>query len=405
MDKQRVLIVNKFYYPRGGDCVVTLNLERLLNNNGHATAIYAMKYPENIGSQWQDYFASEVDFGGPLKEKLRAARRTLGMGDIKQSFNRILADFKPDVVHLNNIHSYLSPIIAEHAHRYGARVVWTLHDYKLICPSYSCLNQGLPCEKCFSSRHHVLTDRCMKGSLAASVIAWLEALKWNRRRLEKAVDCFICPSAFIKSKMVQAGFSPSKLVTLCNFVDPVKLSELASLPADERVPGNYCYIGRLSPEKGVTELLEVAASLPDYHLYVAGDGPLYPMLREKHYRTVNIHFLGRIDAKAVSDLLAHSASSVIPSRCYENNPLGVIESLCAGTPVIGAAIGGIPELISNDNGATYSWDNADEMRKAIVNVMSRRWDNRAIAQKSIELFSPENHYRHLMEIYCGKPEV
>lgn len=399
MDKQRVLIVNKFYYHRGGDCVCTLNVEKLLGEQGHETAVYAMSYPENVDSQWSGYFASEVKFGGSPASLLRAVKRTLGMGDVKKSFRNILAEFKPDVVHLNNIHSYLSPVLAELAKEAGATVVWTLHDYKLICPSYSCTYQGLPCEKCFSTKWDVVSRRCMKGSLAASVIAWLEALKWSRKRLERSVDRFICPSEFMYSKMAQAGFAESKMAVLCNFVDPVKLKVLSSSVAGKREENSYCYIGRLSHEKGISELLEVASQLPQYQLMVAGDGPLGEQLRAKYGACDNIRFLGRLGAEDVTALLGRCRASIIPSRWYENNPLGVIESLCAGTPVIGAEIGGIPELIDGSCGVTYAWDDADALRDAIVSAMSRDWNHGEISRKSITRFSPEVHYKQLIEIY------
>ena len=113
---KKVLIANKFYYPRGGDCVCVLNLEKLLKENGHETAIFAMDYPMNIPSEWSPYFATEVSFSNGISNKFKAASRVLGLGSIRNSFNRIITEFNPDVVHLNNIHSYLSPIIAEIAH-------------------------------------------------------------------------------------------------------------------------------------------------------------------------------------------------------------------------------------------------------------------------------------------------
>jgi len=239
----------------------------------------------------------------------------------------------------------------------------------------------------------------MKGSLAASAIAWLEAVRWNRSKLEKYVDCFICPSKFMQTKMEQAGFSPSKLITLCNFVDPVKLNTLASLPTDIKESDTYCYIGRLSPEKGITELLSVASSLPQYKLTIAGDGPLADRLRQEYSSCGNIHFTGLLVAKDISHLLAQSHVSILPSRWYENNPLGAIESLCAGTPVIGAGIGGIPELITDDCGITYRWNDTDAMRTAIVKAMSYTWDNISIANKSLIRFSPETYYKQLIKIY------
>ena len=133
------------------------------------------------------------------------------------------------------------------AHKTGAKVVWTLHDYKLICPSYSCLNtNGKVCEKCFSSKLPVLTTKCMKGSLAASAVAWLEAVKWRRKVLEDNVDCFICPSEFMNAKMQQGGFNSDKLVTLCNFVAPEMIDAYRKCDASQERDEYYCYVGRLS---------------------------------------------------------------------------------------------------------------------------------------------------------------
>ena len=154
---QRILLVNKFYYPRGGDCVVTLNTQSLLRSRGHEVAVFSMQYPENIESEWSKYFSSEVSFDGGMKNKLAALKRTLGWGDVKKSFSRILDEFKPDVVHLHNIHSYISPVVARLAKQRGCRVVWTLHDYKLLCPSYACLRNGEPCELCFNSKQEEVT--------------------------------------------------------------------------------------------------------------------------------------------------------------------------------------------------------------------------------------------------------
>ena len=103
--KKRILIVTKFYYRRGGDCIYAMNLERLLLQQGHDVAVFAMQYPENEDSRWAEYWPSQVDFSGGVRGKIDAVRRTLGMGDVRSAFARMLADFRPDVVHLNNIHS------------------------------------------------------------------------------------------------------------------------------------------------------------------------------------------------------------------------------------------------------------------------------------------------------------
>lgn len=398
---KRILLVNKFYYNRGGDCVATINLEHLLQANGYEVAVFAMAYPDNFASPYSKYFAPEISFSdGGAKGKIKALQRTLGLGDIRTSFARILHDFRPDVVHLGNIHSYLSPVVAEMAHKAGCRVVWTLHDYKLLCPSYSCLRNGEPCELCFHNKKQVLDMRCMKGSLAASALAYIEAMKWNRSRLERCTDAFICPSQFMATKMAQGGFAQSKLHVVCNFVDPVKLQSFANAAQTARSK-QLCYVGRLSHEKGVTTMIEAASRLP-YPLLVAGDGPLATELKAKYAACSNIRFLGRLNADDVSRLLSTSYASIMPSECYENNPLGVIESLCAGTPVIGARNGGIPELISSSSGIVFTPKDIDELQKAIEQAFDTEWNNTAIQADALTRFSPEQHLKLLSEIYNSK---
>ena len=392
----RVLLVNKFYYPRGGDCVVVLNTEALLREHGIEADVFAMQYPENLPARYQNRFASEVSFSGGMGNRLRALRRTLGMDDVSHCFKAVLDEFKPDVVHLHNIHSYLSPVVGVLAHQRGIRVVWTLHDYKLLCPRYDCLLDGRPCERCVTGgKHDVLTHRCMKGSLPASAVARMEAIKWNRRVLEQNTDLFVCPSQFMADMMKKGGFNPAKLLVLNNFIDPIKFRRYQAI--DNTVPREdyYCYVGRLSAEKGLASLLEVASRLP-YRLKVAGGGPLEAELRERYGAYSNIEFLGMLDADAVARLLANARLSVVPSQWYENNPLSVVESLCAGTPVAGADIGGIPELIDDESGIVFKPFDNDALSAALSSALPRRWNHAEIARKSLQRFSQQTHLQVLM---------
>lgn len=395
---KKILIASKFYYRRGGDCIYVLNLEKLLREQGHEVAIFAMDYPDNLDSEWKQYWPSQVDFSGGVKAKLSAAARTLGMGDVVKSFNRLLDDFRPDVVHLNNIHSYLSPILATIAHRRGIKVVWTLHDYKLLCPGYSCVRDGHTCELCFTDKSQVLKQRCMKGSLAASALAWLEAKRWNKATLSRNTDTFICPSQFMASKMAQGGFDHGKLVALNNFIAPEMIKRYSIDPPLDIRDDYYCYIGRLSSEKGVETLLKAASQLP-YTLKVAGDGPLAEQLRQDYAHNLNIQFLGHLDAQGIHDLLRHARFSVLPSEWYENNPLGVIESLCAGTPVVGARIGGIPELITQGRGTTFTSGDLDSLKQAIRHTWIETFDYSAIQSDALARFSPQAYYAALTQIY------
>lgn len=398
----KILLVNKFFYPRGGDCIVAMSTRRLLAGAGHEVRVFTMTHPQNIELGESGYFASEVKFDGSVGSKFKAIRRVFGLGDIARDFEKALDDFKPDVVHLHNIHSYLSPVIGEIAHKRGIRVVWTLHDYKILCPAYSCRRpNGENCESCFSGKMHVVAHKCMKGSLAQSVMANIEAEVWNHTRLQRATDLFIAPSRFMHNKMLQAGFPRKKLITICNFIDPEKLRLIEST-GDRDTEDYFCYAGRLSEEKGVETMVSAAAET-GVRLRIAGTGPLERILKERYGSCRNIEFTGHLDAEGIVDLLKRAKGSVMPSECYENNPLGVIESLCCGTPVIGANIGGIPELIDSGNGVVFTSGNEEELAKIFRTFDHRdNFDRKEISRRSIAKFCKEEHYKALMQAYRGE---
>lgn len=389
----RILIANKFYYRRGGDCIYTLNLEELLKQHGHEVAVFAQQFPDNLTTLWSKYFPSEMKMELGLG-MIEAFRRPFGTAEVKKKFNALLKDFKPEVVHLNNIHTQLSPIIAELAHRAGARVVWTLHDYKLLCPRYDCLRNGSTiCETCFTDKHSVKQYSCMKNSRVASLVAYHEANTWNRERLEASTDLFICPSQFMADKMAQGGFNKSKLHTLCNFIDIEKCKR-----ADNYAKGDYyCYIGRLSHEKGVKTLIEAANQLP-YPIKIIGGGPLMDEI--KAIAKPHIDFVGYKQWDEIKELLGRARFSVLPSEWYENNPLSIIEALCLGTPVLGARIGGIPELIEDGvSGMTFNSGDVDDLKRQIGIMWQRSFNYNAIADMSVLRYSGENYYNELILLY------
>ena len=417
----RILLANKFYYRRGGDCIYMLNLEQLLKDHGHEVAVFAMDYPENLETPWQRYFPSNMS-------KLKAFTRPFGDGETKSKFTQLLEDFKPDVVHLNNIQTQLSPVIAEIAHEKGIRVVWTLHDYKLLCPRYDCMRNGQNCELCFSHADSADKDlsrigelekanksatsvrsacnessqkwncvkySCMKGGKIGSFIGYKEAVKWNRERLENDTDVFVCPSQFMADKMAQGGFDSKKLVTLCNFIDIEKCKR-----TDDYQKGDYyCYVGRLSHEKGVKTLIEAANQLP-YRLVVIGGGPLMDELNAVAHD--NIEFVGFKQWDEIKALVGGARFSVIPSEWYENNPLSVIEAECLGTPVLGARIGGIPELIDEGRtGMTFTSKDVADLKDKIQRMWDTPFNYEEIAEQSMQRYNAEKYYQDIMKIYKG----
>ena len=390
----KILLANKFYYRRGGDCIYMLNLEKLLKAHGHEVAVFAMDYPENLDTPWKKYFPKNMS-------KLMAFTRPFGSHEVKSTFKKLLDDFKPDVVHLNNVHTQLSPVMAELAHQRGIKVVWTLHDYKLLCPRYDCLKNGNTiCETCFNGdKKACLDNKCMKGSKLASFIGYKEAVTWNRERLEACTDVFICPSQFMADKMVQGGFSKSKMRTLCNFIDVEKCKYAPADGMDNTDPivlpkkeDYYCFIGRLSHEKGAKTLIEAANQLP-YKLVIIGGGPLMDELKSVAH--TNIEFVGFKQWDDIKQLVGKARFSVIPSEWYENNPLSVIEAQCLGTPVLGANIGGIPELTDY----TFSSGNIADLKTKIEKMWNSEFDYQQIASDAQHRYDAETYYDKLINIY------
>lgn len=392
----RIILISKFYYPRGGDCIAVLMLEELLKKHGHEVALFSSQYEQNLPSPWDAYFPSAINFSHPsIGGKIKAASRLFYSEEVKRKFNRLLEDFKPDIIHAHNIHSYLSPYVVQLAASKGIKVVWTMHDYKLICPAYSCLRDGKPCELCFTDKRPVITHACMKGSKAASLLAYFEAKVWNRKVLEKYTDTFISPSLFLKSKMVQAGFDQNKITVLPNFMNA------PSATVETNKSDYYCYLGRLSYEKGIDSLLEAAKDLP-YTLKVMGSGEKKEEYK-KIYKDTPIEFLDYMPNQEALDILRKARFSVMPSICYDNNPISVIESLCMGTPVVGANIGGIPELIEEGrDGFLFTPGDVAELKQKITEsfrIFDPAYPYEEIANAACAKFSAETFYEQIKKIY------
>lgn len=387
----KILLANKFYYRRGGDCTYVLGLEQLLKKHGHEVAVFAMDYPENIDTPWNRYFPSEVKFS-VVTEALHTFKRVMGIGEVRKKFTALLDDFNPDVVHLNNIHTQLSPVIAEIAHKRGIKVVWTVHDYKLLCPRYDCLKNGREiCTDCYNGKIPVLKNVCMKNSLPASVLAFIEAIKWNRKRLESFVDEFICPSEFMREQMIVGGFAPQKLHHIANFID-VSTCDVQDFHKEDY----YCYLGRLSHEKGVGTLIKAANEIGK-RLLIIGDGPIREMLEKSAKK--NVEFVGFKQWNEIKQIVAHAKFVVTPSEWNEVFGLVNIEALCLGTPVLAAHVGGIPELINETNGMTFKSGDKDDLKDKIEKMFTASFDYKRISKEASEIYDTNNYYERLIQFY------
>lgn len=338
-----LLSANAYHYRRGGADIVYLNHTKLMQENGWTTSSFAMHHPENLPCEDATYFAEEIDYarGGSIAEKLVQAGRIIYSFEAKQKLARLLDSRPIDIAHIHNIYHHQSPSILVELKRRRIPTVLTAHDLKLACPAYTMLNAAGVCECCKGGRTwNVLLNRCIKGSVAASALIMLESSLHKALNIyARNVDKIIAPSRFYRDKLIEWGFDADQIEHIPNFIPDRH-------DIEPQIGGNYAlYFGRLSKEKGLATLIRAAAK-SGVPLKLAGRGPQEAELQAltKELKAP-VSFAGFQSGDALWALVDGAFATVLPSEWYENGPLSALEAFQRGKPMIGARIGGIPELI------------------------------------------------------------
>ena len=362
----RILLVNKFHYRKGGAETYYLTVGSELERMGHEVAYFSMRHPDNLPCKWDKYFVTQREYNN-VKNPFKAVRDGAALiysPEAKRNFQALCEEFRPDVVHLNNVHRQitLSILDAPYLRENKVPVFYTAHDYVTVCPGYLMLDgDGRVCDACLEDGRyrHCIENRCVKGSSAKSALAAMEA-SFNRcHKSNQRIHRVIAPSRFMRSKLIEGGWPEGKVVFLQNFADDVILDRASNAGADttDRENPYLLFFGRLSVEKGVDTLLRAfdAASpnLPqNMRLVVVGDGPdaaEFKALASSLDRAGRIEFAGYQTGDALQTYVERASLAISSSRWRENMPYSIVEAFAAGTPVVGTNIGGIPELVDEGN--------------------------------------------------------
>ena len=362
----RILLVNKFHYRKGGAETYYLTVGSELERMGHEVAYFSMKHPDNLPCKWDKYFVTQREYNN-VKNPFKAARDGVSLiysPEAKRNFQALCEEFRPDVVHLNNVHRQitLSILDAPYLRENKVPVFYTAHDYVTVCPGYLMLDgDGRVCDACLEDGRyrHCIENRCVKGSRAKSALAAMEASFNRAHKSNQRIDRVIAPSRFMRSKLIEGGWPEGKVVFLQNFADDAILDRASNAGADatDRENPYLLFFGRLSVEKGVDTLLRAfdAASpnLPqNMRLVVVGDGPdaaEFKALASSLDCASRIEFAGYQTGDALQSYVERASLAISSSRCRENMPYSIVEAFAAGTPVVGTNIGGIPELVDEGN--------------------------------------------------------
>lgn len=397
-----LLSINNYYYPRGGAEIVFLRHNGMLLDAGFSVVPFAMNHRLNVGGAERAEFVSEIEYGvesDGLVTKVRKGLKAVYSFEARSKLAHLIDRSAPDVCHAHNIYHHLSPSILGLVRARGIPLVMTLHDLKLACPAYSMLSHDGVCERCRDGRlYQVVTNRCMKGSLALSALVMVES--YLHRFLHsylRNVDRFIVPSRFLLNKLVEWGYPAERFEYVPNFVSTTSFEPCYA-------PGKrFVYFGRLAREKGIATLIRAAAAA-NVPLDVIGTGPI-----ESELRTLaaggDVRFLGFMTGAKLNAAVSSARAVVVPSEVYENAPLAVLEGAALGKPLIVARIGGLPELVVENES---SWSFESRSVEELAAVLRRVADlpdpvvaaaGMAARRRVEQEFSPQRYLERIRDIY------
>ena len=265
---------------------------------------------------------------------------------------RLVADFRPDVVHVHSLYPSLSPAVL----RLDRPVVMSLHNARLLCLPATLLRSGTYCTDCLGRvPWRGVTHACYRGSRPASAVLATSLTLHRIVRTFDRITLFLAASEYVRDRHVEAGFDPRRF----------RIKPYFTQPAPRRVgPGGpFVVLGRLTREKGVDTLLRAWGSEA---LQIVGDGEERAALERMAPSSVS--FRGAIPAAEVPDLLARARALVIPSRS-EVLPRVVIEAFAAGVPVLASRVGGLPEMVQDGvNGLLVNLDDEAGWKGAVARL-------------------------------------
>lgn len=396
----KILMVNKFLYNKGGAETYVLSLGKILKEKGNKVEYFGLKNDKNIVGNSVSAYVDDMDFSKGFLINFKAIFRIIYNFQAKRKIRKVLDNFMPDIVHLNNIQYHLTPSIILEVNKWrkknnhSCKIIYTAHDYQLICPSHGLFDVNVkPCELCLDGKYvHCFKTKCLKNSRIKSFVGMIDGYFWKYSKAYSYIDTIICCSSFLENKLLTQERFKNKTITLHNFKD------IEYIPGKKK-QGNYIIeFGKLCKDKGTDTLLEVAKQMPEYDFKFVGYGPSVEKMKELK----NVEYLGFKSGKELYDLVSGAAVSVVPSEWYENCPFSVIESISLGTPVVGSNIGGIPELIKDGaNGELFKAGDKLDLEKKLKKVLKSKEILRKYTENCFDTKyeTSESYYKKLMSIY------
>lgn len=404
----RVLLVNNHHKIVGGGERYYFDLARLLKKHGHKVAFFSTEDIGNEKSDYKRFFVNKLDFKNrSFSNSLSKFPKIFFNFESRTKIGLLLEDFKPDIVHFQNIYYYISSSVIGPIKKRNIPIVQTVHDYQLISPNMVLFHDGKICE--ITKKHKfykAILHRCVKGSYMATLMAVVTLYFQNLiSKYRQSIDVFITPSGFMARKLIDYGFRKNQITNIYNFLNEKFTSKKLVYGKGDYV----LFFGRLCEPKGLFLLIKAAAKLPHIPFVLAGN--FEDKKTQNNAKTLiksleakNIKILKFAKDGVLSRLIESSRFTVLPSLWYENQPYSIMESYAFGKPVVASNIGGIPELVKNGKTGLL-FDHRSEHDLALK--IKRLWDNPSRIRRmgkfaknySTSTFSPEAHYSQIINVY------
>ncbi|OGH23145.1 MAG: hypothetical protein A3F31_04095 [Candidatus Levybacteria bacterium RIFCSPHIGHO2_12_FULL_38_12] len=382
----KILLVHNFYKYKGGEDVYFLSLADLLKRKGHQVKLFTKE---------------NKDISDSLVEKAKAAGGMFWNRKVEDEFSETILQFKPEVVHLNNIYPLISPSIYKICKKFNVPTVQTIHNYRF--PHKGLFFNNNICAICGSKKTPLLSIFCnyYNNSFIASFIFTLSFFFYSVKGDFNLIDMYVFPAKITRNYYIKKlGLSLDKTTVINHFVgDNDKLINF------KQKKDYFLFVGRFSEEKGIMQLLEIFSRLSTVKLVVIGDGPLKEKVAE-YSRYKNILIRNFLSSKQVFKYMGCALCAIVPSLWYEVGPLVVLESFANGTPVLVPSFGVFKERVKNGKGGLFfQYNNDEDLQVKILHI----WNNKALFKKLNKVvrmeyeskYSAEKHYNSLLKIYEG----
>jgi glycosyltransferase involved in cell wall biosynthesis len=333
---------------------------------------------------------------------LRGAAKAIWNREEYWALRKLIQQVRPDVVHFHNTFPSISPAGYYAANAEGIPVVQSLHNFRSFCVNTFCYRDGAPCEDCLGKWvpwPGVVHSCHQRGRGVSTTVAAMTGVHRLARTWHRKVQVFInAATQFSRRKLVAGGIPARKIVTKPNFLHPD--------PGIRHGGGGYAlFVGRLSPEKGISTLLDTWARLPpSLPLKILGNGPMANDVAQRTAKIPHVEYLGRRPLPEVVETMGQADALLFPSQWYEGMPRTIIESLAVGTPIIASNLGGMPEMVRDgETGLLFQPGNSEALADQVRQFMASDFDRsrfRENARRDFEAkYTAEQNVRQLEQIY------